>query len=132
MSSLGMSGLASGVDTSSIVAQLMTLERQATTKYTNKQTKVTAEQAALKGIATKLTALKTAADALKKDGTAWNTTQTVESSDPTRVAVSKTSGAGAGGHSISVDRLAASAQLGYKLGDLTAGGSITVGASTFS
>ena len=44
MSDLGLSGLASGVDTDSVVAQLMALERQQLTKYTYRQRAVTAEQ----------------------------------------------------------------------------------------
>jgi flagellar hook-associated protein 2 len=131
VSSLALSGLASGVDTSSIVEQLMAVDRQATTKITNKQTRITGEQNALKGIAAKLTAFKSAVDALKADGGAWTQTQTVESTD-TRVAVSKTSGAGAGGHSVQVDRLASSAQRGFSIGDLTNGSSLTVGSSTFT
>jgi flagellar hook-associated protein 2 len=134
VSSLGLSGLASGVDTASIVSQLMALERQKTSKLTSKQSRTTAEQTALKGIQTKLAALKTATEALKKDSGAWALTQTVESSDPARVAVAKISGAGAGGHSIQVDRLAASAQRGFTvdLAALKAGTTITVGARTFT
>jgi flagellar hook-associated protein 2 len=130
MAGIALSGLASGVDTSSIVAQLMAVERQKTTVITNKQAKAQAEQDNLKGIAAKLTALKTAADALKKSGPAWTSSQTVESSDGGKVVASKVSGAGIGGHSVLVDRLAASAQRGFSVGDLTAGGSITIGSGT--
>jgi flagellar hook-associated protein 2 len=134
VSSLGLSGLASGVDTSSIVSQLMALERRSTTTLTNKQTRATAEQTALKGIQTRLATLKSAAQALKKDSDTWALTQTVESSDPARVAVTRISGAGAGGHSIQVDRLASSAQRGYTvdLAALKGGTTITVGAKTFT
>jgi flagellar hook-associated protein 2 len=134
VSSLGLSGLASGVDTTSIVSQLMALERQKTTRFSDKQTRNTAEQTALKAIQGKLTALKSAAEALKSGSGAWALTQTVESTDPARVAVAKVSGAGAGGHSIQVDRLASSAQRGYTvdLATLQAGTTITVGAKTFT
>jgi flagellar hook-associated protein 2 len=133
MASLGgMSGLASGIDTASIVDQLMAIERQATTKISNKQTQVKAEQTVLKGIAAKLAALKTASAAVKKDADVFKPVQTVESSDPTRVAVSKLSGAGSGGHSVQVDRLASSAQRGYSIGDLTAGGTLSVNGVAFT
>jgi flagellar hook-associated protein 2 len=134
VSSLGLSGLASGVDTASIVSQLMAIERRSTSKLTNKQTRATAEQTALKAIQGRLAALKSAAEALKKDGGTWALSQTVESSDPARVAVAKISGAGAGGHSIQVDRLASSAQRGYTvdLAALKSGTTITVGAKTFT
>src|SRR5690242_10760451 len=106
--STALTGLASGVDTSSIVDQLMQVERQQTTPITNRQTRVTAEQTALKAIAAKLTAFQTAAAALKKDGTAFATSQAVTSSDTSKLTVAKISGAGVGGHSIQIDRLAAS------------------------
>jgi flagellar hook-associated protein 2 len=131
MAGISLSGLASGVDTSSIVDQLMAVERQRTTTITNKQTRAQAEQDVLKSIAAKLTALKSAAEDLKKSGKAWTQTQDVESSDPSKVTVAKTSGAGIGGHSLQVDRLAASAQRGLAV-DTTAAGSITAGSTTIS
>jgi flagellar hook-associated protein 2 len=48
------------------------------------------------------------------------------------VGVTKISGAGIGGHSIQVDRLASSAQRGFAIGDLSAGGSLTVAGKTFT
>jgi flagellar hook-associated protein 2 len=131
MPGIALSGLASGVDTNSIVAQLMAVERQKTTTITNKQTKAQAEQDVLKSIAAKLTSLKSAAEDLKKTGAVWNQTQAVTSSDASKVTVSKLSGAGVGGHTVQVDRLAASAQRGYAV-DMTAAGSMTVGATTVS
>lgn len=128
MSSLGLSGLASGVDTSAIVEQLMAVDRQATLKYTNKQTRNTAEQAALKSVAAKLTALRDAVDALEQGADVWTPSQAASSSDPSHVDVTKTSGAGIGGHSIQVDRLASSAQRGFAIGDLSAGASLTIDA----
>jgi flagellar hook-associated protein 2 len=130
--STALSGLASGVDTSSIVDQLMAISRQQATPITNRQTRVTAEQTALKGIAAKLTAFQTAAAALKKDGTAFAQSQAVTSSDTTKVTVAKISGAGVGGHTVQVDRLAASAQAGFAAGDLSPAGSFTVGTTTFT
>jgi len=84
----GLSGLASGVDTASIVDQLMALERQTLTKHTYRQRAITAEQTALRDIRTKLTTLRTAADALRGPG-AWGDVQTVSSSDPAKVAVTQ-------------------------------------------
>jgi flagellar hook-associated protein 2 len=132
VSDLGLSGLASGVDTSGIVDKLMEVERAKATPITYKQGKVTAQQTALKDIAAKLAALSTAAADLKKGATAWNQTQDVASSDPARVGVTKISGAGIGGHSIQVDRLASSAQRGFSIGDLTNGGNLTVNGKTFT
>jgi flagellar hook-associated protein 2 len=124
---LQLSGLASGVDTSSIVDQLMALERQKVTRLKYRQSAVTGQQAALKEIASKLSALKTAAESLSAAGT-WKQTQTAESSDPTRVAVAMTGGAGIGGHTVQVDRLASSMQRGYSF--TPAAGSIQISYGT--
>jgi flagellar hook-associated protein 2 len=109
---LALSGLASGVDTSSIVDQLMALERQKVTRLQYRQAAVTGQQSALKEIASKLATLRTAAQDLAADGT-WKQSQTAESSDPARVAVAMTGGAGIGGHTLQVDRLASSMQRGF-------------------
>jgi flagellar hook-associated protein 2 len=132
VSDLGLSGLASGVDTSGIVDKLMEVERAKATPITYKKGKVTAQQTALKDVAAKLAALSSAAADLKKSAATWNTSQAVASSDPSRLGVAKISGAGIGGHSIQVDRLASSAQRGFSIGDLTAGGSLTVNGKTFT
>src|SRR3954467_7351409 len=104
MAGLALSGLASGVDTSSIIDQLMQIERQKVTRINNHQTSVTAHQTALKAVADKLNALSSAAAALN-DAATWKTAQTSISSDPTKVAVAQLDGAGIGGHTITVDRL---------------------------
>lgn len=115
MAGLSIPGLASGVDTASIVEQLMALERQSVTKIGYRRAAVSGQQDALKEVASKLASLKNAALGLSAD-TTWAQKQTVESSDPTRVAVSMLAGAGIGGQSISVDRLASSAQRRFEFG----------------
>jgi flagellar hook-associated protein 2 len=109
---LALSGLASGVDTASIVEQLMAIDRKGTTRISYRQSGVTGMQNSLKAIAGKLTALKNAANALSADGT-WKQSQSVSSSDPARVAVALTGGAGIGGHTIQVSRLASAMQRGF-------------------
>jgi flagellar hook-associated protein 2 len=112
MAGLSLSGMASGVDTASIVEQLMAVERQSLTKIGYRGAAVSGQQDALKEIASKLSALKDAALALSADST-WAQKQTVESSDPTRVGVAMLAGAGIGGTTITVDRLASAAQRHY-------------------
>src|ERR1700755_3454022 len=114
MSNLALSGLASGVDTSGIIDQLMAVDRTAVTALQNKQTTATAHQTAIKAVSDKLSALQTAAAALT-DSTTWKTTQTASSSDSSKVGVSIIDGAGIGGHSLTVDRLAPSAPHRLKL-----------------
>ena len=112
MSLGGLSGLASGVDTSSIVDQLINLERQANARLGLRKSAAQARQTGLKDVATKLNALKTAAQDLSSAAT-WAAKQTVTSSDATRVGAVLIGGAGIGGHSIAVTRMASSAQRGY-------------------
>jgi flagellar hook-associated protein 2 len=131
MAGLALSGLASGVDTSSIVDQLMSIERQKVTRINNQQTKVTAHQTALKAVTDKLNALSTAAAALN-DPTTWKTAQTSASSDTTKVAVAQLDGAGIGGHTVTVDRLASSAQHGFSYTSAGAAGTFTITSATGS
>jgi flagellar hook-associated protein 2 len=112
MSLGGLSGLASGVDTSSIVEQIINLERQSNARLGLRKSAVQARQTGLKDIATKLNALKAAAQELAST-TTWSTKQVAESADPTKVTATVTGGAGIGGSTICVDRLASSAQRGY-------------------
>jgi flagellar hook-associated protein 2 len=121
----GLSGLASGVDTASIVENLMALERQGKTRLGLRQTANTSQQAVLKDLKTKLDALRTAAADLRSS-TTWAEVQTVESSDPTRVAVARTGGAPIGGYSLKVLQLAASAQKSYSWAQSSAASQITV------
>jgi flagellar hook-associated protein 2 len=131
MSGLALSGLASGVDTSGIVDQLMAIERQKSTRIENSQTKVSAHQKALGGITTALNALSTAAAALN-DSSTWKANPTADSSDATKVSVAMLSGAGIGGHTVSVERLASSAQQGYTFTPNAAAGSLTLTGATGS
>ncbi len=117
--SLALSGLASGVDTSSIVSQLMALDRQTTTRMTYRQAAVTAQRTGLTTIAAKLAALQTAAKALGADAS-WAQNQTAESSDA-KVVVALVGGAGIGGHTVQVDRLASSMQRGFSFDSSTGG-----------
>jgi flagellar hook-associated protein 2 len=131
MTTLSLSGLASGVDTDSIVQQLMDVERGSLTRVTNRQTSVTAHQTALKSVADKLNALSVAANALT-DSANWKTAQTSVSSDATKVGVAQIDGAGIGGHTVAVDRLASSAQHGFAYVPNAAAGTFTVTAGTTS
>ena len=93
MSAFSISGLSSGIDTASLISQLMTVAAQPQTQLKNQlsvqQNMLTAYQA----INTKLTALQTAADAVKQAST-WAATKAVSSS--TAVVASTTSAAMSG------------------------------------
>ncbi|MDQ1743490.1 MAG: flagellar hook-associated protein 2 [Pseudonocardiales bacterium] len=93
MSAFAINGLSSGIDTASLISQLMTVAAQPQTQLKNQlsvqQNVLTAYQA----INTKLTALQTAADAVKQAST-WAATKAVSSS--TSVVASTTTGATSG------------------------------------
>ena len=128
MSLGGLSGLASGVDTSSIVDKLIAIERQQNARLGLRKSAVQARQTGLKDIAAKLNALKTAAQDLASAG-AWSAKQTIDSSAPAKVAATITGGAGIGGSTIAVDRLASSSQRGYAWTPNASDRTLTVGYS---
>ena len=112
MASLGLSGLASGVDTGGIVERLMALERQSLSRIQLQKSRLTTRDTGLKDIQSKLSALRSAAEALRATGL-WSQKQTAESSDPTRVTAEVSSGAGIGATALRIYGLASSSQRTY-------------------
>lgn len=109
---LGLSGLASGIDTSSVVDALMNIAKQPQLALQHKQAQAQARSTALGAIKAELNGLKGLADDLASPGL-YADTQSVFSSDSTKVDVTLMSGAGTGGTSLSVARLASSQQRTY-------------------
>src|SRR3989304_5204913 len=103
-------GLASGLDTNSIVDQLMAIERQPQTRLLQRQRVEEARQNGLRDVSTRLANLKSAAAALR-DSTLWADVQTVESSDASRATATRTSGAAAGAYDLTITQLARAQQL---------------------
>jgi flagellar hook-associated protein 2 len=120
---ISLSGMASGLDTESIISQLMAIEQNKVTAVQRRQISVTQHKTDLTTIKTKLDAVKTAAADLSAAST-WKPAQASSSSDPTKVDVTMLSGAGIGGHSIQVDKLASSAQHGFAYSPSTDAGSL--------
>ena len=112
MAGVQLTGMASGLDTRAIVDQLMSIEQQGRARITLRQAAAQARQDGLKELQSKLTAVKTAADALKSEGT-WGTVQTATASDATKVGVRTTGVAGPGGYQVDVTRLASADQHTY-------------------
>jgi flagellar hook-associated protein 2 len=107
---INFGGIASGLDTNTIVSQLMSIERRPQVRLAQQQAVEEARSNALKDVKTRLSNLQTAALALK-DAAAWADVQTVESSDAAHVGVTRTGGAAPGGYSVRVDALARAQQL---------------------
>jgi flagellar hook-associated protein 2 len=123
---VSLTGMASGLDTDSIIQQIMAVDQQKISQVGYQQSAVTQHQSLLKAINTKLDALKTAAAALGDTTTTWKASQSVASSDASKVDVALTAGAGIGGHTIQVDKLASSAQHGFTYTPSTSAGQLTL------
>ncbi|HMJ37909.1 MAG TPA: flagellar filament capping protein FliD [Baekduia sp.] len=125
MAGIQLSGLVSGLDTASIIDQLMSIERTPRTKITLDQSATTKRQSLLQDISTKLTALKTANDDLKSSLT-WLDTQSVESGDSTKLTITRTGGAPPGGYDVSITQLATAERATYDWQDLAADGPLQI------
>jgi flagellar hook-associated protein 2 len=129
MADLGLSGIASGVDTAAIVEQLISLDRRGQTRLQLRQGSLTAQQTTLRDLKSKLDTLKAAAADLRS-ATTWSEGQTVESSDAARIAVARTGGAPIGGYSVKVTQLASSAQKTYGWTQSASASQLTIDAVT--
>jgi flagellar hook-associated protein 2 len=120
-----LTGLASGLDTDSIISQLMAIEQNKVTAVQRRQVAIQQHKTDLTTIKSKLDAVKTAAADLSAAAT-WKPSQAVASADPTKVDVTLLGGAGIGGHSIQVEKLASSAQHGFAYTPSATAGSLTL------
>ncbi|MEO7262396.1 MAG: flagellar filament capping protein FliD [Jatrophihabitantaceae bacterium] len=93
MSAFSIGGLSSGIDTASLITQLMTVAAQPQTQLKNQLSVQQSVLTAYQAINTKLTALQAAADVVKQAST-WAATKAVSSS--TAVLASTTSAAASG------------------------------------
>jgi flagellar hook-associated protein 2 len=104
--------MSSGLDTQSIIDQLMAVDRAPETRMKLQQSVLQARQTALSDIGTRVRNLLTAAKDLG-DVTTWADTQTLDVSDSTKLTATRLSGAAPGGHEIAVTALARSEQRSY-------------------
>jgi flagellar hook-associated protein 2 len=112
MPPLRLGGLASGLDTEAVLAQLLSAERAPRSRYERQVDVVEARKSTLADIASRLRALKTAVADLRSP-TLFTDTQTVETSDATRVGVARTGGVGTGAYAVKVHAVAAAEQQRY-------------------
>lgn len=103
-------GIASGLDTSGIIDQLMQLERQPVVRMQNVQSQLKQVDSAWSRVNTKLSALRTAVDAISKPAQ-FDKMVAVESSNTDAVGVKASGTAGTGSVSFRVTQLAQSHQL---------------------
>lgn len=112
MAGISLSGMASGLDTESIITQLMALEAKPKTLMQTQQKQLTGRKTAFEDVARQLRALSTAVADLKSTLT-WGSTQKVTSSDDTRISARISGAAPAGNVTVNVTQLARSAQSTY-------------------
>ncbi len=126
-----ISGLASGLETSKIIAALMAVEREPVAHLTDEQAKLAAEQSQLQSIQSSLQQLSfSAAEFISPS--LYESSQTVTSSEPTRVEASVSGGAGIGGHEVEVTKLANSAQRTFAFTSPASEETITIDGQEFT
>src|SRR3954449_5333625 len=108
-STQNISGLASGIDTSTIIDQLMAIERQPQTRLKTQVTLSQARKTALSDVQTRLKNLQLAAQDLKS-AALWANKQSVDVNDPTKVAATLAGPAGSGSYQLNVSTLARGSQ----------------------
>jgi flagellar hook-associated protein 2 len=106
---LNIGGLASGLDTNSIISELMSIEQIPQQQIIDQMTVEQARQTDLQTIQGQLTTFSNAISTLIEPST-WTTSQQVSSSDPSHVTATGT-GVPPGGFQISVTQLARAQQL---------------------
>ena len=109
MAGIALTGLASGLDTSTMISQIIAAESTGRTVLANQQTQANARITKLTAIQTKLSSLQTATNAMSSVSN-WLPTQSVASSDSTIATATRTGGAGAGSFNVQVLSLASSSQ----------------------
>jgi flagellar hook-associated protein 2 len=127
MATSSISGLASGLDTASIIDQLMQLETVPQDKLKTSQDKENSVLSALRALNTDTALLASKAATLSKAST-WHTLQGTSTGSGVSVAV--TDKASAASFSLTVDRLATTHQLGFNTGaaltDVVAGSQVKI------
>ncbi|HZO36581.1 MAG TPA: flagellar filament capping protein FliD [Solirubrobacteraceae bacterium] len=128
MAGVAVSGLASGLDTNSIVAKLMAVESAPLTRLQLTEQNNVSIQTQLRDVQTQVKALHAAATKLASASN-WVPAQTVESSTPATAAARVVGTPGSGAYAVTVLGLAQSEQRSY---DVTSGlpASITVTSSS--
>src|SRR5690349_2969537 len=112
MAGLQLGGLASGLDTQSIIAQLMAVDRAPEARMQLQQSTLKARQQTLTDIGTRVRNLEDQAQPLG-DVATWGDTPPLDVSDTTKLTATRLSGAAPGGHDVNVTTLARSEQRSY-------------------
>lgn len=126
-SPLQITGLASGLDTNSIISALIAIDQQPITALQNQSSGLTATNSALSSVQTALQQLSASAKALGS-ASLFTNTQTASSTNSTLVSATATTGTGAviGSYQVGVTNLASSAQRTFSFASPTAADTVTI------
>ncbi|HEY5288072.1 MAG TPA: flagellar filament capping protein FliD [Solirubrobacteraceae bacterium] len=130
-SPISISGLASGLNTSSIISALMAVERQPVTHLTDAQEKLQGQQKELTSVKSSLQQLALLASEFSMPSL-FETSQAVVSSEPLRVSAATSAGAGIGGYELEVTQLANSAQRTFTFASPAAEETLTIDGNSFT
>lgn len=129
MAGIALSGLASGLDTSTMISSIIAAESTGKTLLTNQQTQAQSRISKLTALQTKLQSLQSATNSLMSVAN-WAPTQTVSSSDTTIASATRNGGAAAGSYTVNVLSLASSSQKSFTYAAPGAATSLTFGSTT--
>src|SRR3954447_18100627 len=99
MAGVSLGGMSSGLDTQSIIDQLIAADRAPETRLKLKESALQARQSTLSDVATRLRNLLSAAKDLSSGGTCADT-QSLDVSDSSKLTATRLGGAAPGGHDI--------------------------------
>lgn len=125
MATINLTGLATGLDTSALIDQLMAIERQPRARLASQQADQQASKNALQAVSDALKKLQTAGQALS-DPTIFGNKQAVSIGNAATATATMLSGAPTGGYTLQVERLARSSQASYAYTAPTADGTIAL------
>lgn len=131
MAGLQLGGLVSGLDTDTVIQQLLAVDGQAKTRLTFNQAAAQTRQNALRDVETRLKSLKLAADDLGST-LLWSPTQSADSGDPAKVGVRMSGGGAPGGYYVQVTQMATAAQQTFTWTPQATAGTIDIGGVSVS
>jgi flagellar hook-associated protein 2 len=112
MAGVSLGGMSSGLDTQTIISQLMAVDRAPETRLKLQTSAAQSRQSTLTDIASRVRNLLNTAKDLGSV-TTWIDTQSLDVSDSSKLTATRLSGAAPGGHDINVSTLARSEQRSY-------------------
>jgi flagellar hook-associated protein 2 len=122
---INFSGLGSGLNTSEIITALLGVERAPITRLSDEQTTLEGQSTELQSIKSSLTQLAFDAQELGSP-VLFNTSQSVSSSEPSRITATTTTGAAVGGYEVNVTQLANSGQRTFTFKSPAAAETLTI------